>query len=122
MLDLTPGLEIGARFALIRRLGRGGAAEVWLADDRERGESVALKVLDPADPPDPGLARRLADEVARAQRLPREHAVAMHGVVEAEGLLLVPMEYLPGGDLGQFRGRSFESWAAAADDVAAALA
>ncbi|HXV39591.1 MAG TPA: protein kinase [Steroidobacteraceae bacterium] len=122
MLDLTPGLEIGARFALIRRLGRGGAAEVWLADDRERGETVALKVLDPADPPDPGLARRLADEIARARRLPRGHAVTMHDLAEAEGLLLVPMEYLPGGDLGQFRGRSFESWAAAAGDVAAALA
>jgi hypothetical protein len=122
MLDLTPGLEIGARFALIRRLGRGGAAEVWLADDRGRGETVALKVLDPADPPDPGLAPRLAEEIARTRRLPRVHAVTMHDLVEADGLLLVPMEYLPGGDLGQFRGRSFESWAAAAGDVAAALA
>ena len=46
MKDLTPGLELGARFVLIRRLGRGGTAEVWLADDRERGEQVALKILD----------------------------------------------------------------------------
>jgi hypothetical protein len=122
MADLTSGLVLGARFALVRRLGRGGAAEVWLADDRERGEPVALKVLDPADPPDPGLARRLADEVARARALPREHAVAIHGVVEADGLLLVVMEHLPGGDLGQFRGRSYESWTSAVDDVAAALA
>jgi len=122
MPDLTTGLVLGARFALIRRLGRGGTAEVWLADDRERGEQVALKVLDPADPPDPGLARRLADEIARARLLPREHAVAIHGVTEAEGLTLVVMEPMPGGDLGQFRGRSFESWAPAADDVAAALA
>jgi len=121
MADLTSGLVLGARFALVRRLGRGGAAEVWLADDRERGEPVALKVLDPADPPDPGLARRLADEVARARALPRAHAVTIHDVVEADGLLLVAMEHLPGGDLGQFRGRSFESWASAVDDVAAAL-
>jgi hypothetical protein len=122
MLDLTPGLEIGARFALIRRLGRGGTAEVWLADDRERGETVALKVFEPADPPDPGFARRLAEEIARTRRLPRECAVTIHHPAEAGGLLLLPMEYMPGGDLGQFRGRSFESWAAAAQDVAAALA
>ncbi|MBX3703210.1 MAG: protein kinase [Steroidobacteraceae bacterium] len=122
MLDLTPGLEIGARFALIRRLGRGGAAEVWLADDRERGAQAALKILDPADPPDPGLARRLEEEAARANRLPRGHAVLHHGVIATDGLLLVAMEYMPGGDLGQFRGRSFESWAGAVDDVAAALA
>ncbi|MGQ0383396.1 MAG: protein kinase domain-containing protein [Gammaproteobacteria bacterium] len=122
MPELTPGLELGARFALIRRLGRGGIAEVWLADDRERGEQVALKVFDAADPPDPGVARRLADEVARTRLLPPEHAVVIHGVAEAGGLLLVVMELMPGGDLGQFRGRSFEGWARAADEVAAALA
>jgi hypothetical protein len=121
MLELTPGLELGARFALVRRLGRGGIAEVWLAHDRERAEQVALKVFEPADPPDPGLARRLADEIARARLLPHEHAVAIHGVAQAEGLTLVVMEPMPGGDLGQFRGRSFESWARVADDVAAAL-
>ncbi|HEY7753036.1 MAG TPA: protein kinase [Steroidobacteraceae bacterium] len=122
MPELTPGLELGARFALIRRLGRGGSAEVWLAQDRERGEQVALKAFAPADPPDPGLARRLADEIARARLLPPEHVVAVHGVAEADGWRLVVMEYLPGGDLGQFRGRSWESWAGAAQDVAAALA
>lgn len=113
MKELTPGLELGARFVLIRRLGRGGTAEVWLADDRERGEQVALKVLD--------------EDVGTH---PFEHvpkgcvpfSVEVHGVVQAEGRTLVVMEYLPGGDIGQFRGRSFESWAQAVDDVAAALA
>jgi len=42
MVELTSGLELGARFVLMRRLGSGGSAEVWLADDRERGQSVAL--------------------------------------------------------------------------------
>ena len=64
MTELKAGLELSARFALIRRLGRGGSAEVWLADDRERGEPVALKLFHPAEP-DPGLAARLTDEVAR---------------------------------------------------------
>ena len=45
MVELTSGLELGARFVLMRRLGGGGTAEVWLADDRERGVQVALKIL-----------------------------------------------------------------------------
>ncbi|MGH8131556.1 MAG: serine/threonine protein kinase, partial [Steroidobacteraceae bacterium] len=79
MKELTPGLELGARFVLVRRLGRGGTAEVWLADDRERGERVALKVLNDTIAGDPARIARLADEVARAQSLLAEFTVAVHG-------------------------------------------
>jgi len=122
MMELTPGLELGARFVLVRRLGRGGTAEVWLADDRERGGQVALKILDATDSPDPGLAARLAGEVRRAQSLGSEFAVPIHGIENADGRTAVVMEYQDGGDLGQFRGRSVESWAKPVDDLVAALA
>ena len=124
MKEWTPGLDLGARFVLIRRLGRGGTAEVWLADDRERGEQVALKVLDEEKGTQEGTHpfSRLDGEIARARSLPQDCVVAVHGVEQAEGRTLIVMEYMPGGDLGQFRGRSYESWARAADDVAAAIA
>jgi len=121
MKDLTPGLELGARFVLVRRIGRGGSAEVWLAVDRERGEHVALKILDESLADDAPRMAKLADEIARAQSLPPEFTVAVHGIHQAEGRTFVAMEYLETGDLGQLRGRSFESWARAADDVAAGL-
>jgi len=121
MKDLTPGLELGARFALVRRLGRGGTAEVWLAADRERSERVALKILDDSLAGDAPRMARLADEIAHAQSLPPGFTVAVHGIEQAEGRAFVVMEYLEGGDLGHLRGRSFESWAQAAEDVAAAL-
>ncbi len=121
MKDLTPGLELGARFVLVRRLGRGGTAEVWLAVDRERGHRVALKILDESIAADAARMSRLADEIARAQSLPPEFTVAVHGIERVEGRVFIVMEYLETGDLGQLRGRSFESWARAADDVAAAL-
>jgi hypothetical protein len=119
MTDLTPGLELGARFVLIRRLGTGGSSEVWLASDVVRGEHVALKVFLAADP---GLAARLAAEVAHAQLLGADHAVPIHDVLQANGRTLVAMEFQEGGDLGQFRGRSFASWKQAAGDVITALA
>ena len=42
---LESGQELSARFVLVRRLGTGGSGEVWLAQDRERGCFVALKIL-----------------------------------------------------------------------------
>jgi hypothetical protein len=121
MQELTPGLELGARFALVRRIGRGGSAEVWLASDRERGGEVALKFFDESVTADAARLARLADEVAHAKALPPAYTVAVHGLERSEGRVFLVMEHLEGGDLGQMRGRSFESWARAVDDVAAAL-
>lgn len=119
MMELTPGLELGARIVLIRRLGSGGTAEVWLADDAARGERVALKIFNEADP---GLLARLEVELARVRSLGGDHAVPIHDVLQVDEHPLVVMEIQPGGDLGQFRGRSFETWKQATDDVIAALA
>jgi hypothetical protein len=121
MKELTPGLELGARFVLARRIGRGGSAEVWLAVDRSRGERVALKFLEDSLAADAARVARLEGEVARGQGLPREHLVQVHGLERVDDRTFVVMEYLEGGDLGQLRGRSFESWSGAADGVAAAL-
>jgi tetratricopeptide (TPR) repeat protein len=119
MTELTPGLELGARFALIRRLGSGGTSEVWLADDATRGERVALKVF-PLD--ETGIIDGLEAELARVRSLGSVHAVPNHEVLEAGGRALIVMEFQEGGDLGQFRGRSFEAWKRAADEVIVALA
>jgi serine/threonine protein kinase len=117
MVELTHGLELGARYVLMRRLGRGGSAEVWLADDREGGEHVALKILDDQKGSHP-LSKG-------SHPLPSgcdpSSFVPVHDQLEIDGRRLVVMEYMPGGDLGQFRGRSFESWGRHADEVAAAL-
>ena len=119
MMELTPGLELGARFVLIRRLGSGGTSEVWLADDATRGERVALKVIALDDPE---FLARLEQERARTRALGGDYAVPVHEVLQAGEHALVVMEFQPGGDLGQFRGRSFESWKRGLDDVIATLA
>ena len=121
MQELTPGLELGARFVLVRRIGRGGSAEVWLATDRARGADVALKFFDETVTADPARVARLEAEVAQAASLPPDHVVGIYGVEHVDGRTFLVMEHLEGGDLGQLRGRSFESWSRAVDDVAAAL-
>jgi len=119
--ELTPGLELGARFVLVRRIGRGGSAEVWLATDRLRGGEVALKFFDETVTGDPARLARLESEVALATSLPPAQVVAVHGLERIDSFTFLVMDYLEGGDLGQLRGRSFESWSRAVDDVAAAL-
>ena len=121
MQELTPGLELGARFVLVRRIGRGGSAEVWLATDRSRGGEVALKFFDETVTGNSARLARLESEVALAATLPPAQVVAIHGLERQDGRVFLVMEYLEGGDLGQMRGRSFESWSRAVDDVAAAL-
>ena len=121
MQELTPGLELGARFLLVRRIGRGGSAEVWLATDRLRGGEVALKFFDETVTSDPARLAQLESEVALATALPPAHVVAVHGLERIDSFTFLVMDYLEGGDLGQLRGRSFESWSRAVDDVAAAL-
>ena len=121
MQELTPGLELGARFVLVRRIGRGGSAEVWLAADRAQGGEVALKFFDESVTGDAARLARLEAEVGLAASLPRARTVALHGLERMDGRVFLVMEYLEGGDLGQMRGRSFESWSRAVDDVAAAL-
>jgi tetratricopeptide (TPR) repeat protein len=121
MQELTPGLELGARFVLVRRIGRGGSAEVWLATDRLRGGEVALKFFDETVTGDPARLARLESEVALAMSLPPAQVVAVHGLERIDSFTFLVMDYLEGGDLGQLRGRSFESWSRAVDDVAAAL-
>jgi len=104
MIDLSPGRTLGDRFVLIRRLAEAGSTQVWLAEDREREQRVALKCVDAERFTAAGVEARLQAEMERAQSLPAELAVNVLGLYRADGLALLAMEYLPGGDLGGWIG------------------
>jgi tetratricopeptide (TPR) repeat protein len=121
MKALTPGLQLGPRFALVRRVAEGGSSQVWLAEDRELGRRVALKIMDARIMATPVARIRVEKEIELAGSLPAGCAVEILGLHEVDGLLVLEMEYLSGGDLGQFRGRSFAVFAKPLLEVARAL-
>jgi serine/threonine protein kinase len=95
-------------YLLLDRLGSGGAATIYRAQDRQTGRIVALKVLrvDPAT--DPALLARFQREARFALRLHHPHIVrvlAYHEPPDALALRLggpyLVMEFIPGPNLKQ---------------------
>jgi len=120
---LESGQELSARFILVRRLGTGGSGEVWLAQDRERGCFVALKVLRDDLMQDVAAIAALQREYEHVKALHHPNVLRVDGVHRAARHTWIAMEYASGGDLSQLRGRSYrEIIIGAALPVAAALA
>jgi serine/threonine-protein kinase len=92
------GLE-AMRYELVRELGRGATAAVYLAADRDLGIEIALKVLHPqlAAPTRAEARRRFFAEAKVAAAIRHPGVIAIYDVDEAARALT--MEYVPGGTL-----------------------
>jgi serine/threonine-protein kinase len=86
------------RYAILRELGRGGMATVYLADDRRHGRQVAIKLLNPelgaVLGPD-----RFTREIRIAAALSHPHILPLYDSGEAGGRLYYVMPYVRGGSL-----------------------
>jgi serine/threonine protein kinase len=75
---------------------------IYLAEDRELGRKVAIKVLDDRFANDERLRERFKREALIAARLSSHaHVVTIFDVGEWQGRPFIVMEYLPGGTLGE---------------------
>ena len=75
---------------------------IYLAEDRELGRKVAVKVLDDRFANDERLRERFKREALTAARLSSHpHVVTIFDVGEWQGRPFIVMEYLPGGTLGE---------------------
>ena len=88
------------RYSDSRLIGRGGMAEIYLAQDTELGRNVVVKVLDSRFADRQDLRRRFKREALTAARLSGEpHIITIYDVGEFRGRPFIVMEYLPGGSL-----------------------
>jgi formylglycine-generating enzyme required for sulfatase activity len=91
---------LAGRYNLLRELGHGGMATVYLATDLKLGRQVAIKVLPPATRQYLG-ADRFRREIQLAAQLCHPHIVPLFEADEADGLLYYVMEYVEGESLAE---------------------
>src|SRR5260370_33612171 len=92
------GTRLGS-YDLVRRLGEGGMAQVYLARDVRLGREVAVKVLDRRLAERSGFRERFLREAKLAAALDHPHIVQLYDFGEDEGNLYLVMPYLSGGSL-----------------------
>src|ERR671938_116667 len=87
------------RYRILRKLGAGGMANVYLAEDQELGRRVAIKILDDRHAADDSFRERFRREAKNAAGLSHPNIVSIYDRGEAEGTYYIAMEYLSGRSL-----------------------
>src|SRR5438477_73865 len=87
------------RYKILRKLGTGGMANVYLAEDQELGRRVAIKILNQRHAGDDQFVERFRREAKNAAGLSQQNIVSIYDRGEAEGTYYISMEYLDGRSL-----------------------
>ena len=87
---------IDGRYRLIEKIGSGGMADVWRADDQHLGRTVALKLLHERFAQDKGVRRALPPRGLLGRRAPAPQRRLVFDRGEFEGTYYIAMEFLEG--------------------------
>src|SRR5712664_2303762 len=97
--DTLIGTLFDGRYQVVRKLGAGGMANVYLAEDQELGRRVAIKILNDRHAGDEQFVERFRREAKNAAALSHPNIVSIYDRGEAEGTYYIAMEYLDGRSL-----------------------
>lgn len=88
------------RYRILRRIGRGGMGEVFLAEHTAIGKQVAIKILSEDFARKPRIVQRFLQEARAASLIRHENVVDITDFGHTpSGLPFLTMEYLDGEDL-----------------------
>ena len=93
------------RYEILRDVGRGGMAIVYLARQTDLDRFVALKELGAFHASDPSFAHRFLRESRVAGSLSHPNIVTVHDYFEHDGTPYIAMEYVERGSLRPYVGR-----------------
>lgn len=101
----VPDADLSGRqfgdYLLLRRLGRGGMADVYLAEQKSLHRQVAFKALHARLASDNSYVRRFQNEAQAVAALTHANIVQIHGVDCIDGVHFLVQEYVPGQNLQQ---------------------
>ena len=95
----APGTLLAERYRIVSLAGRGGMGEVYRADDRRVGQTVALKFLPIQLENDAAARDRLIAEVRNARNISHPNVCRVYDVGDVDGRYFLTMEYIDGEDL-----------------------
>jgi len=98
---ISKGQTINDRYEILRSIGEGGMANVYLGHDKILDRNVAIKILRGDLSNDEKFVRRFQREALSASRLAHPNIVEMYDVGEDDGLYYIVMEYIEGKTLKQ---------------------
>ena len=98
---ITKGQKINERYEIIRAIGEGGMANVYLGYDTILDRNVAIKILRGDLSNDEKFVRRFQREALSASSLAHPNIVEMYDVGEDDGLYYIVMEYVDGKTVKQ---------------------
>ncbi|MGN0973714.1 MAG: Stk1 family PASTA domain-containing Ser/Thr kinase [Bacilli bacterium] len=98
---IQKGQVISERYEILRSIGEGGMANVYLANDIILDRKVAIKILRGDLANDEKFVRRFQREALSASSLSHPNIVEMYDVGEDNGTYFIVMEYVEGRTLKQ---------------------
>src|ERR687890_1910714 len=100
-----PGIErdtmVDGRYRIVGRIGSGGMADVYEAEDTQLGREIALKLLHRRFAEDAEFVERFRREASAAAGLQHPNVVQVFDRGEWDGTYYIAMEFLEGRSLKQ---------------------
>jgi eukaryotic-like serine/threonine-protein kinase len=97
--EVADNTLVDSRYLILRRIGSGGMADVYCAEDSHLGRQVALKVLHRRFAQDQEFVERFRREASAAAGLQHPNVVGVFDRGRHDGTYYIAMEYLPGRTL-----------------------
>ena len=94
--DPLIGALFDGRYKILKKLGAGGMATVYLAEDQELGRRIAIKILDAKHAADQQFVERFRREASSAAGLSHPNIVQVYDRGNAEGTYYIAMELIDG--------------------------